>query len=45
MVNGMGLFEGGGKMESQAHSIEALGCIASVLQDALMQSVSPRSGR
>jgi len=44
MANGMGLFEGSGKMESQAHSIEALGSISSMLQDGLMQSVSPRPG-
>jgi hypothetical protein len=44
MANGMGLFEGSGKMENQAHSIEALGCISSMLQDGLMQSVSPRPG-
>jgi hypothetical protein len=44
MANGMGLFEGSGKMEYQAHSIEALGCISSMLQDGLMQSVSPRPG-
>jgi hypothetical protein len=44
MVNGMGLFEGSGKMENQAHSVEALGCIGSMLQDGLMQSVSPRPG-
>lgn len=31
-------------MEYQAHSIEALGCISSMLQDGLMQSVSPRPG-
>ena len=44
IANGMGLFEGGGKPESQAHSIEALGSISTMLQDGLMQSVSPRPG-
>lgn len=29
---------------AQAHSIEALGCIAATLQDGLLQSVSPRPG-
>jgi hypothetical protein len=44
IANGMGLFEGGGRMDSQAHSIEALGCISTMLQDGLLQSVSPRPG-
>jgi hypothetical protein len=45
MDNGMGLFEGGGNRENQAHSIEALGCLSTMLQDALMQSVSPSPGQ
>ena len=45
IANGMGLFEGGGRLESQAHSIEALGCISTMLQEALLQSVSPRPGQ
>jgi hypothetical protein len=44
MANGMGLFEGSGKMENQAHSIEALGCLSAMLQDGLMQSLSSRPG-
>jgi hypothetical protein len=45
MDNGMGLFEGGGKRENQAHSIEVLGCLSTMLQDGLMQSLSPRPGQ
>lgn len=45
IANGLGLFEGGGRLESQAHSIEALGCISAMLQESLLQSVSPRPGQ
>lgn len=45
IANGLGLFEGGGRLESQAHSSEALGCISMMLQEALLQSVSPRPGQ
>ena len=41
MANGWGLFEGA----DQAHSIEILGCISMVLQEGLLQSVSPRPGQ
>jgi len=44
MPNGMGLFEGGGNIASQAHSVEILGSISTMLQDGLLQSVSPRPG-
>jgi hypothetical protein len=40
LANGWGLFEGA----DQAHSIEALGCISTALQEALLQSVSPAPG-
>ena len=40
LANGWGLFEG----KDQAHSIEPLGCIATALQEALLQSLSPSPG-
>ena len=40
LPNGMSLFEG-----PQAHSIEHLGCLTTVLQEGLLQSVSPRPGQ
>ena len=39
LPNGFSLFEG-----KTAHSIEILGCIATTLQEGLIQSVSPRPG-
>ncbi len=45
LSNGWSLFEGHGKIENQAHSIEPLGCIATILQEGLLQSVSPRPGQ
>ncbi|MFH1006421.1 MAG: DUF5703 domain-containing protein [Candidatus Latescibacterota bacterium] len=41
LANGWGLFEGA----DQAHSIEVLGCVSMVLQEGLLQSVSPRPGQ
>ncbi|MBM3242153.1 hypothetical protein FJZ31_38265 [Candidatus Poribacteria bacterium] len=40
LPNGFSLFEG-----QQAHSVEHLGCISTVLQEALLQSLSPRPGK
>lgn len=40
MVNGMAMFEG-----ANAHSIEHLGILTHTLQEALLQSVSPRPGQ
>jgi hypothetical protein len=45
LANGWSLFEGHGKWENQAHSIEILGCISTVVQEGLLQSVSPRPGQ
>jgi hypothetical protein len=45
LANGWSLFEGHGKWENQAHSIEILGCISTVLQEGLLQSVSPHPGQ
>ena len=39
LSNGLSLFEG-----EQAHSAEAMGCITTALQEALLQSVSPLPG-
>ncbi len=40
LPNGMSLFEG-----PQAHSIEPLGCLTTIVQDGLLQSVSPHPGQ
>jgi len=40
LANGLSLFEG-----HQAHSIEHLGCISAVLQEGLLQSLSPHPGQ
>ena len=45
LANGWSLFEGHGEIENQAHSIEPLGCISTILQEGLLQSVSPRPGQ
>ena len=45
LSNGWSLFEGHGKIENQAHSIEPLGCISTILQEGLLQSVAPRPGQ
>ena len=45
LENGWSLFEGQGKTENQAHSIEPLGCISFILQEGVVQSVSPRPGQ
>ena len=45
LENGWSLFEGHGEIENQAHSIEPLGCISFILQDGVVQSVSPRPGQ
>lgn len=45
LENGWSLFEGHGEIENQAHSIEPLGCISFLLQEGLLQGVSPRPGQ
>ena len=45
LENGWSLFEGHGEIENQAHSIEPLGCISLIVQDGVVQSVSPRPGQ
>ena len=45
LENGWSLFEGHGEIENQAHSIEPLGCISFILQEGVVQSVSPRPGQ
>ena len=45
LENGWSLFEGHGEIENQAHSIEPLGCIGFLLQEGVLQAVSPRPGQ
>ena len=45
LENGWSLFEGHGDIENQAHSIEPLGCISFLLQEGVLQAVSPRPGQ
>ena len=44
LENGWSLFEGHGDIENQAHSIEPLGCISFLLQEGVLQAVSPPAG-